>query len=157
MIKAIFIAPQTNSSQQNVNKINVIARKGIIGDRNYDQHRWPGQNITLIEIENINNFNNNYQQKVSIKDTRRNLITEGVLLNELVGQEFSIGSIKLLGTELCEPCHSLSEKLASKLVSKLQVLKAFTNKAGIRATILTSGEITTDMLITSSNLKQKND
>lgn len=96
MIKAIFIAPQPNSSQQSVNKINVIARKGIIGDRNYDQHRWPGQNITLIEIENINNFNNNYQQKVSIKDTRRNLITEGVLLNELVGQEFFIGSIKLL-------------------------------------------------------------
>ena len=47
MIKAIFIAPQHNSPQQSVKKINVIARKGIIGDRNYDQHRWPGQNITL--------------------------------------------------------------------------------------------------------------
>ena len=157
MIKAIFIAPQPNSQQQSLKKINVIAGKGIVGDRNYDQHRWQGQNITLIEIENINNFNNNYQQKVSIEGTRRNLITQGVLLNELVGQEFFIGSIKLLGTELCEPCHSLSEKLASKLVSKLQVLKAFTNKAGIRARILSSGEITTDMFITSSKLKQQND
>ena len=153
MIKAIFTAPRPNSLQKSVKKINVIAGKGIIGDRNYDQNRWQGQNITLIEVENINSFNKNYQQELSIEVTRRNLITEGVLLNELIGKEFSIGPIKLLGTQLCELCNSLGIQLASESVSKQQVLEAFKNKAGIRAAILSSGEITTDMSITTPQVK----
>jgi MOSC domain-containing protein YiiM len=153
MIQAIFIAPEPKAPQQAVGKINVTARKGIVGDRNYDQHRWHGQNITLIEIENIDNFNQQYQQQIAIEDTRRNIITQGISLNELVGEEFSIGPIKLLGTELCEPCHALSQQLASDTISKQQILKAFTHKAGIRATILSSGKITIDMPIIIPKLK----
>jgi MOSC domain-containing protein YiiM len=148
MIKAIFIAPESTAPQQAVSTINVTASKGIIGDRHYDQHRWHGQNITLIEIENIDHFNQQYHQQIAVEDTRRNIITQGISLNELIGKAFSIGPIKLLGTELCEPCHALSQQLASDTVSKQQVLKSFTHKAGIRATILSSGNITLDMPIT---------
>ena len=148
MIQAIFIAPESTAPQQAVSTIDVTENKGIIGDRNYDQHRWHGQNITLIEIENIDSFNQQYDQRIAIEDTRRNIITQGISLNELVGEEFSIGLIKLLGTELCEPCHALSQQLASDTISKQQVLKAFTHKAGIRATILSSGNITLEMPIT---------
>ena len=148
MIQAIFIAPESTAPQQAVSTINVTENKGIISDRNYDQHRWQGQNITLIELETIDSFNHQYHQQIAIEDTRRNIITQGISLNELVGEEFSIGPIKLLGAELCEPCHTLSQQLASDTVSKQQVLKAFTHKAGIRATILSSGNITLDMPIT---------
>ena len=44
-------------------------------------------------------------------------------------------------------------QLASESVSKQQVLKAFKKKAGIRAAILSSGEITTDMSITTPQVK----
>jgi len=145
MIQAIFIAPEPKAQQHSVTQIDVIAHQGIIGDRNYEQHRWQGQNITLIEIEHINAFNQQYQQKIAIEDTRRNIITKGISLNELVGQEFSIGPVRLLGTERCEPCHTLSQQLATDTVSAQHVLKAFTAKAGIRATLLTSGTITVGM------------
>ena len=147
MIQAIFIAAEPKAKQQAVNEIDVIAHKGIIGDRNFDQHHWHGQNITLIESENIDNFNRHHQQNISLQDTRRNLITKGVRLNQLIGKEFHIGQAKLIGTELCEPCHSLSQTLTTGHVSQQQVLDAFTGKAGIRATILTSGSITADMPI----------
>jgi MOSC domain-containing protein YiiM len=157
MIQALFIPPVSAAPQQAFSTINVTANKGIIGDRNYDQHRWHGQNITLIEIENIDSFNQQYQQQIAIEDTRRNIITQGISLNELVGEEFAIGPIKLLGTELCEPCHTLSQQLASDTVSKQQVLKSFTHKAGIRATILSSGSITLDMPIIILKHKQYDD
>tara|TARA_R110002111_G_scaffold75455_1_gene119682 strand:+ start:1246 stop:1710 length:465 start_codon:yes stop_codon:yes gene_type:complete len=153
MIQAIYIAPKPGAAQQAMNNIDVIAGKGILGDRNYDQHRWHGQNITLVEIENIQNFDQQYQQHLTLDATRRNLITKGVALNELIGQTFFIGSTKLIGTERCEPCLAFSQQLASDTVSKQQVFDAFTSKAGIRATILSDGVITMGMPITVNNAK----
>jgi MOSC domain-containing protein YiiM len=147
MIRAIFIAAEPQAKQRAVNKIDVIAHQGIVGDRNFGQHRWPGQNVTLIENENIDNFNQHHQQNISPQDTRRNLITKGVRLNQLIDKEFLIGQVKLVGTELCEPCHLFSKTLSSDSVSQQQVLDAFREKAGIRATILSSGSITVDMSI----------
>lgn len=147
MIKAIFIASEHNAMQQSLDKIDVIAGKGIVGDRNYDQHRWHGQNITLVESESIEHFNQHHHQSIALDATRRNLITQGVSLNNLVGQEFFIGPIKLIGTERCEPCLELSQQLATKSLSKQHVLAAFMSKAGIRASILSDGEITVGMTI----------
>ena len=147
MIQTIYIAAKPSGKQQSVDKIDVIAHKGIVGDRNFDQHRWHGQNITLIESENIDSFNDQYQQNINQQDTRRNIITKGIKLNQLIDREFHIGQVKLLGTELCEPCHSFSKNLATESVTPQQVITAFTEKAGIRATILNSGSITIDMPI----------
>lgn len=148
MIQAIFIAPKSEAEQQSVTKIEVIAQKGIIGDRNFDQHRWPGQSITLIEGENIALFNQCQQQNINIQDTRRNLITQGIKLNPLVGQTFYIGQVKLLGIERCQPCRSLGEKLANDDLSQQQVINAFTDKAGIRATIISNGHLEIGMSFT---------
>jgi len=154
MIKAIFIAPETEAEQQSVTKIEVIAQKGIMGDRNFDQHRWPGQNITLIEAENIALFNQGQKKNINIQDTRRNLITQGIKLNSLVGQIFYIGQVKLLGIERCQPCRSLGETLTNDTLSHEQAITAFTDKAGIRATILSNGHIKIDMAITIDNSNQ---
>ena len=129
-------------------QIEVIAQKGIIGDRNFDQHRSPGQNISLIEGENIALFNQCQQQNINIQDTRRNLITQGIELKPLVGQTFYIGQVKLLGIEQCQPCRSLGEKLTNDNLSQQQVIKVFTDKAGIRAAIISNGHIEIGMPIT---------
>jgi len=145
MIEAIFIAPEPGAKQHRFTEIDVVAHKGIIGDRNFDRHQWHGQNITLIESENIADFNQQHQQNISPQDTRRNLITQGVELNHLIGKTFYIGQIKLIGTELCEPCRALSQSLSNKTITPEQVINAFTEKAGIRANILSDGHIAVGM------------
>ncbi len=140
MIKAIFIAKKHGQALSAVDSIHLKANKGIVGDRHYDQHRWPGQNLTLIESEQIDFFNQQYQQTISIQDTRRNIITSGIKLNELVGKKFAIGNTLLYGVELCQPCLSLAEALAEKCsMTKHEIIKALTNRAGLRASVLSDG------------------
>ena len=130
MIHTIFIAEHSLGKQVQVDKIELITAKGIVGDRNFDRAQWPGQNITFIEIEEIEAFNNNYQQRIQLADTRRNIITQGIRLNDLVGKEFSIGNVRFKGVELCEPCATLgkllgNDTLAAKAKRNLRYVYVF--------------------------------
>lgn len=147
MIKAIFTASENLGTQQQVMEIDLVAGKGIKGDRNFDKAQWPGQNITFIEQEEINAFNHRFSQQISLFDTRRNVITEGVRLNDLVGQVFQIGDVSFKGVELCEPCATLGALLENASLSKKDIVKAFTHKAGLRADILSDGQISVGMQI----------
>jgi MOSC domain-containing protein YiiM len=66
---------------------------------------------------------------------RRNLVTRGVYLNHLVDQDFSIGSVVLRGTRLCEPCAHM-EKLTVK-----GALRGLIHRGGLRAEIIKGGMI----------------
>ena len=147
MIKAIFTASENLGGQRQVPEIDLVAGKGIKGDRNFDRSQWPGQNITFIELEEINAFNQRFSQQISLSDTRRNVITEGVRLNDLVGQIFRIGDVSFKGVELCEPCSTLGALLQNDSLSKKAVVKAFTHKAGLRADVLSDGQISVGMQI----------
>jgi MOSC domain-containing protein YiiM len=141
MIHTIFIAEHSLGKQVQVDKIELITGKGIVGDRNFDKAKWPGQNITFIEIEEIEAFNNNYQQRIHLADTRRNVITQGIRLNNLVGKEFLIGDVRFKGVELCEPCATLGKLLSNETLAKKEVVKAFLHKSGLRADVLSDGDI----------------
>jgi MOSC domain-containing protein YiiM len=147
MIKAIFTASENLGGQRQVPAIDLVAGKGIKGDRNFDRSQWPGQNITFIELEEINAFNQRFSQQISLSDTRRNVITEGVRLNDLVGQIFRIGDVSFKGVELCEPCSTLGALLQNDSLSKKAVVKAFTHKAGLRADVLSDGQMSVGMQI----------
>lgn len=147
MIKAIFTASENLGGQRQVPEIDLVAGKGIKGDRNFDRSQWPGQNITFIEQEEINAFNQRFSQQISLSDTRRNVITEGVRLNDLVGQVFRIGDVSFKGVELCEPCKTLGSLLENESLSKKAIVKAFTHKAGLRADVLSDGQISVGMQI----------
>ena len=49
MIEAIFISSENGSPPLEVSEVELVAGKAIIGDRNFNRDRWPGQSITLIE------------------------------------------------------------------------------------------------------------
>jgi MOSC domain-containing protein YiiM len=68
-------------------------------------------------------------------ESRRNITTRGIRLNDLVGKEFRIGDVRARGTKLCEPCTHL-EALTGK-----PLIKPLTHRAGLRADLLTSGRI----------------
>lgn len=147
MISAIFIAPTKNAPQQSVEQAQLVKGKGIVGDRAFGKIKNPGQNITFVELEEIENFNAHYQQTIANSDTRRNVVTKGVRLNDLVGKTFFIGEVKFFGVELCEPCSKLGGLLENESLSNKEVVKALVHKAGLRADILTDGNINVGMTL----------
>lgn len=145
MIKAIFLARENEGQQYQVDFVDLIQAKGIVGDRNFSKSKWPGQNITLIELEEIENYNKKFAQNISLSDARRNIVTQGVRLNELVGKEFRIGEVVLKGVELCEPCTTLGKLLENEAMSKKDVVAAFIHKGGLRADVICGGRISVHM------------
>jgi MOSC domain-containing protein YiiM len=144
-IEAIFIAGEAKEPQRPVQRAHLVAGAGIVGDRYYDsQPREAGRNVTLIEAEEIERFNAEHRARAPLDGTRRNIVTRGVRLNDLVGAEFHIGGVRARGVELCEPCSTL-EKL-----TRPGVLKGMVHRAGLNVDILSDGEIGVgDPVITS--------
>ena len=139
MIEAIFVASEKASPQIEVSEVALVAGKGIVGDRNFNRSKWLGQNITFIEAEEIEAFNAKYKRSLAIGETRRNIITRSVRLNDLVGKSFQIGGIQFYGVELCEPCKKLGDLLATSDMQSRSVVHAWINKAGLRANVMTNG------------------
>ena len=120
----------------NVELIDAIQGKGLLKDRKFRDDNQKQCQITLIEIENINYFNNISKTKIPAIDFRRNIITENIRLNDLVGKEFYVGCVKLKAHDLCRPCKYLQEKIKQK-----NFIKEFLLKGGLRCEILSSGKI----------------
>ena len=66
----------------------------------------------------------------------------------MVGKEFSIGNVRFKGVELCEPCATLGKLLGNDTLAAKDVVKAFVHKSGLRADVLSDGEIQYGMSIT---------
>jgi len=132
----IGIANIKGNQIQDVNKVEALKGKGLQNDRKFSENNQEGRQITLIEIENINYFNNISKSNIPPLDFRRNIITENIRLNDLVGKEFFIGSVKLKAHDLCKPCKYLQDKLKQN-----NFIKEFLHKGGLRCEILTSGKI----------------
>jgi len=132
----IGIANMKGDIIQSVKHVEVVKGKGIQNDRKFQDNNKKDRQITLIEIENINHFNNISKKNFPAVEFRRNIITESVKLNELVGKEFNVGNIKLKAHDLCRPCLYLQNKLDVN-----NFVKEFLYKGGIRCEILTSGKI----------------
>ncbi|MDF1745837.1 MAG: hypothetical protein P1V19_19215, partial [Gimesia sp.] len=143
----IYIANERNAVQEQVERIELEQAKGIVGDRYFGRSDYPGQQITFIEREEIESYNQKYQQNIDLCDTRRNVITQGVRLNDFVGKTFQIGEVKFMGVELCEPCATLGGRLENEAIPKNDVIKAFVHKGGLRADVLSDGCIEVGMRI----------
>jgi len=146
MIEAIYIAAAKGEPQVEVEAVRAVAGKGLEGDRNFGQSRWPGQNLTLVEAEEIEAFNRHCTRTIAPDATRRNIVTRGVRLNELVGREFRIGAVRLRGVELCEPCSKMGASLATCEQPVADVVKAWVHKAGLRADVLSDGTLRAGMI-----------
>lgn len=117
-----------------------VPGRGLEGDRYFDGNgtfspdpRKPDFELTLIEKEKIEAFARESGLPFTAALARRNLVTEGVDLNALVGREFQIGEVRVLGIRLCEPCNYLAKTTFP------EALKGLVHKGGLRARILTEG------------------
>lgn len=135
----IFIRPEESKPTQEISQVHAVPGKGLEGDyffhRKIDKSPDTGWEITLIEIEAIQAVNRDDDVPLSPGESRRNILTRGIPLNHLVGKEFMVGEVTLLGIRLCEPCSHLAG------LTQMKVLPALIHRGGLRAKLLTEGII----------------
>ena len=135
-VSKICITNKSAEEMEDVNTVEVIASKGIVNDRYFNENNNQALQITLIESENIDYYNQISETNIPYISFRRNIITKGIQLNDLVGKEFLIGNVKIKGHRLCAPCRYLQEMLKQK-----NLVKKLLNRGGLRCEILTDGII----------------
>ncbi|MDQ2070321.1 MOSC domain-containing protein [Natronospira bacteriovora] len=141
IIERLFISPESGTPQYECERIVLERGKGIVGDRNFGLSKYPGQNLTLVEAEEIERFCTKQGRATDLSITRRNLVTRGIRLNDLVNTEFTIGNVRLRGVELCEPCATLGRALSNESLSAAAVVKHWVGHGGLRVDVLSDGEI----------------
>ena len=117
-------------------EIECFAGRGIRGDRYFDfKDDYKGQ-ITFFSLEVFDELCTALQiHDCSPALARRNVITRGVDLNELIGQEFEVQCVRLFGTEECRPCYWMDRAFAAGAQEFLK------GRGGLRAKILTDGSL----------------
>lgn len=141
IIERIYVSAVRGGTQTDCEQAVLEAGKGIVGDRSFGKNAYPGQSVTLVEAEEIELFCAERRRPVDLAMTRRNLVTRGVRLTELVGREFAMGSVRLRGVELCEPCSTLGARLADASLSPAEVVRRWVGCGGLLADVLASGVI----------------
>ena len=132
----IGITEKNNQEIEKKETIEVVASKGIIGDRYFHDFNSDREQITLIESENIDYYNKNFNTNFNYLDFRRNIVTKDIELNALIGKTIKDGKIKLRVNDLCRPCKNLQNRLGQN-----NIIKEFLKRGGLRCEILTSGFI----------------
>ena len=130
------VSTHNNQPIKEVNFIDIIANQGVKGDRHFNEFNDPYNQLSLIESENIDEYNDRFNLNIAYIDFRRNIVTKGIQLNDLIGKKLSVGNVKLEVIDLCRPCRHLTEMLNQK-----NVLKEFLRKGGLRCRILSSSKI----------------
>ena len=118
------------------NEIELVAGKGVVGDRHFKDYNDPLNQLSIIESESIDEYNLKYNLDIPYLNFRRNIVSRGIELNDLVEKKISIGNVKLEVIDLCRPCRHLSEKLG-----RSEIIKEFLRKGGIRCQIINDGKI----------------
>jgi MOSC domain-containing protein YiiM len=141
-VESIHLADAAGAPLHGVARVRAIAGVGLEGDRyargtgHYSPDPKVDRQITLIAAEEIERLAKMFDIALEPGESRRNVMTRGLDVNALVGRRFRIGDVECEGTRLCEPCAYLQGLLGRP------VLEPLVHRAGLRARILTGGEIT---------------
>jgi MOSC domain-containing protein YiiM len=141
IVEGIYIAPGAEMLPHAVREANVVRGKGIEGDRyfagdgTFYEERKTGQDLTLIEAEALEALDAEQGIELSAAEARRNVLTRGVSLNDLIGRRFRVGEVECVGSRLCEPCDHLER------VTRPGVLKGLVHCGGLRTDVVVGGWI----------------
>lgn len=148
-VEVIALAERATGEMQTVGRAEVLAHRGLEGDRYAAKagtftpanDTARGYDLTLIEAEALDSLLLPGGRSLGYAQARRNVVTRGIDLNALVGRRFRVGNVECLGQRLCEPCSHL-ERLTTK-----GALKGLIHRGGLRADVLSDGEVSTGALI----------
>ncbi|MBM3660400.1 MAG: MOSC domain-containing protein [Actinobacteria bacterium] len=140
----IYTAPAEGAPMVGHDSIEAFAGKGLAGDRyaieagTYSGKRLEDAQraVTLFERENLECLEREHGIVLAPEQTRRNLLVEGVAVNDLIGVEFTVGGVPMRGVDLAHPCSYLQD------LTEPGVLLALQDRGGLRCEILADGTIT---------------
>ena len=122
---------------------------GVVGDRYalrrgfYSDLHHDGRQVTLFESETLEAIERDYKIALAPTDHRRNITTQGVPLNHLVGRRFTVGPTLLEGVMLSVPCRHI-EQITGK-----EVFNAMLHRSGLMARIVRGGSVRVGDVISS--------
>ena len=140
IVTALFTAPESGAPCEAHDAVHAIAGVGLEGDRyatgrgEFSAPGRGGQALTLIAEETLAEAQSN-GARIDAAEARRNVLTRGIELEPLIGHRFTIGTVACEATRLAEPCAHLEQ------LTHPGVLRAMVHLGGIRADILSDGEI----------------
>lgn len=131
--------PPGNHPLHEVEQVECVAGKGLMGDRYFDEKPdYKGQ-VTFFAWEVHREMCAQFQRPdLPPWVYRRNIITEGVDLNTLIGKEFEVQGVRFYGTEECRPCSWMDEVVGPGAE------RALRGRGGLRAKVLTNGVLRRD-------------
>jgi MOSC domain-containing protein YiiM len=136
----IFVAPESAAEMVSLPEVRALADRGLEGDR-FFRDSWNAVNrsdkaVSFIEDEVLQLAAQELGVASIGQKSRRNIVTRGVPLVELLHREFTVGGVLMRGIRLFEPCGHLVK------VSKLPgIFKALDHRSGLKAAILSNGAI----------------
>ena len=139
IVDHIFLAATEGGQPFPVDSAQAHTGRGLDGDRNLsppDSWIGSGNALTLIESEAIDAVLEEHGIDLRNGRSRRQVVTSGIRLNDLVGREFAVGGVRCRGVELCEPCLHLQAWLGDP-----NTIKALVHRGGLRADILEGGTL----------------
>ncbi len=135
----INISPEHEVLPEPVARVRAVPGRGLEGDRNFfageGRHPEPDHELTLIATEALDHLAAEHGIELTAAESRRNVATRGIDLNLLEGRRFRVGDVDCDGIELCEPCSHLEG------LTQPGVLRGLVHRGGLRAAILSEGEI----------------
>jgi MOSC domain-containing protein YiiM len=140
VVETIHIALDAGEPVRPLELVRVTAGVGLEGDRyalgrGHYQDARVSRDLTLIEAEAIEQLAAEHGIRLSAGESRRNIMTRGIRLNDFVDRTFWVGNVLCRGTRLCEPCQYLADLTGKPL------LRAMVHRGGLRADVLRGGVI----------------
>jgi MOSC domain-containing protein YiiM len=149
-VRQIFISPGHNfighhgrpageNAISEVGEVECVAGQGLRGDRFFG-HRpdYKGQ-VTFFAAEVLAALRDVFGlEHLSAAAFRRNVVSEGVDLNALVGTRFRLQGIEFEAVEECRPCYWMNQAIGDGAEEWLK------GRGGLRCRILSSGWLRTE-------------
>jgi MOSC domain-containing protein YiiM len=138
-VEAIWIAEHAGAPMRSLDRVEAVAGNGLAGDRyatgagHWSAMRRAGDGLTLIEGEVVDRVVASHG--IEPGGTRRNIVTRGLKLDELIGRDIRIGAARCHVVRRCEPCSYLDGLLGTSVLADL------VHRGGVRVEILRGGRI----------------
>ena len=150
IVVALFTVDRRAAPMKKVEQLYALAGRGIEGDRyflgtgTYSKSPEPGRQVTLIKSEVLESLKNKLEINVKPEESRRNILTQGIEINDLIGTEFYVGTVRLRAHRITQPCLYLE-----KLLDQPGLYKELLDNGGISCEILSDGVIKERDIITA--------
>ncbi len=139
-VELVAVAAEAEGPMHTVPSAEALAGRGLRGDRyaqgagTFSDPSGRGYDLTLVEAEALEELSAG-GVVLAPAEARRNLVVRGISLDGLIGQRFRVGEVECFGQRRCEPCAHLER------LTRPGVLRGLVHRGGLRADVLSGGEI----------------